>query len=430
MSKIIDAVNIVLASVGEEQVADLTEPQALMAKSTLEFVLTELPYDSTDFDLDYEGIPNEVYNFCVVRGVRKFQASKVGSEILHQFSLEDENNAKRLLIRKKMIPKAISEEVNAEVEAILPYSAEEVPQGLKDNLGLLKLQGILFKNPEEYVVSTATVEQEMLQYKRSLVLNRQIPSGVLERVRSDYYSRYGFTGAIPVDLEGTNIATQLLKVMSAWELQKTLLLPEQYVISQEEKNQDEIDFRMALVANKLYPADLYDNVATEFMSAYGYMADELTLVMKNYITFQTMWRLQTILIPQASDRPYTLEDLDNAEANLIANLIVPMGIYTRVLEEVKMELSIEAGVDIQNIPEAVITYAKYRSAYLNQPTAIRNPAKYIISKETLLRAKANASHSLPAITMMSSSAITRIVNNDELPEVTAGSPTTTYRLSV
>jgi hypothetical protein len=430
MSKILEAVNIILASVAEEQVTDLTEPQALMAKSTLEFVLTELPYNSEDFNINYEEMPPEVYNLCVVRAVRKFQASNVGSEILHQFSQEDELSSKRVLIRKKLIPKALLLEVDEELEAMLPFDRSEIPKSLKDNLGILKFQSLMFSKPEEYVLSAEAVDRQLMSYKKNLILTRNVPLHIIKRVRDDYYSRYGFTGAIPIDVTSMDDASQLIKVMATWELQKVILSVDDYVISQDEKSQDEIDFRMALVTNKLYPQDLYLKVEAEFTATYGYTVSEQTALMKEHILFLTMWRLQATLIPQTDDRPFTVEDLAGAESALIVNLITPKALYERVLNEVKTELSIEEGVQDSDIPEAVFTYAKYRATFIHQPSAIRDPRRYVIDRQMVMRAKANASHALPAQSMMNSTSVSRLVNNDELPEVTAGNPVNTYRLKM
>ena len=127
-------------------VGDLNSPDALMAKHTLDFVLGEIPYTRDDFVLDYESLPQEVYNYVVTRAGRKFQNDAVSSEVLYQFTADDEVRAKRMLIRKKLIPKAIKAEVEEELSELLSFAAR-VPNSIKDNLALLMLQGLIFADP-------------------------------------------------------------------------------------------------------------------------------------------------------------------------------------------------------------------------------------------------------------------------------------------
>ena len=429
MSKLLEAVNTLLVSIGEEQVVDLTEPSALMAKSTLDFVLAELPYTDADFTLDFESLPPPVYSYVVVKGARKFQASAVASEVLHAFALEDELNAKRLLIRKKMIPVDIAEEVMEELSSILVY-ADKIPKALKDNLALIKLQALLFAKPEEYVLSPEAVAGELLDFKRNLILTRDVPLEIVKKVRDHYFARYGFTGVIPVNINIESDITEMLKFMASYEFQKAILTPEQYVITNEEKMQDELDFRLAVIANKLYPEELFVIVEQEFIGTYGITQSDFTPPMRDYILNQVMFRLQSILIPNIEQRPLTVDDMDNSEATLLARLIVPRELYNRVITEVKMELAIADDVAEDALPEAVKVYAKYKSAMLHQPTVIRYPTKYIIAPTDLVKAKAIARQSLPTLSLMDSKSVSRIMDRDESPEAVEGNTTTKHRLVV
>ena len=73
--------------------------------SKIKFVLSSLPYTDLDFERKLSELPSEVYNYVVVKASRRLQAITIGSETLNAFSESDEMDAKRLIIRKKIIPK-------------------------------------------------------------------------------------------------------------------------------------------------------------------------------------------------------------------------------------------------------------------------------------------------------------------------------------
>lgn len=427
--KVLEAVNYLLVSIGQEVVEDLSQPDALMAKQALDFVMGELPYDAEDFAMDYERLPLPVYNYVVIRAGRKFQTNMVSSEVLHQFTQEDEANAKRLLIRKKIIPKALKREVEEELNELLSFAAK-VPQAIKENLALLKLQALLYISPEEYVLSEQSVTQAYVDFKKRLIVTKEVPMEVLKATAKHLFGKYGFSGVIPIDVTEPNHISATLRAMAAYEFQKSILAAEDYVIADAEKNQDELDLRLAIIANRLLPSALYARVENEFISTYGYTQSELTSIMEEYIYQKAMFRLQSILVPDERQRPISIEDMDNAEASLITNLIVPKAIYARAYAEIKLELGIAPEVSEEAIPEAVKVYARYKGAFIHQPTAIMNPRKYVISEETLMRAKALAGQSLPTLSLMSAKAVSRIVDKETSPSATSAATKQKYRLEV
>ena len=143
-----------------------------------------------------------------------------------------------------------------------------------------------------------------------------------------------------------------------------------------------------------------------------------------------MFRLQSILIPSEAQRPITTEDMDNAEASLITNLIAPKALYNRALREVKIELGIEEGVEDSEIPEAVFSYARYKASFLHQPTAIISPRKYVLDEMMIVRAKALAGQSLAPLSFMNSKSVSRILDKENNPEAVTSSVRPKYRLKV
>lgn len=427
--RLLQAINTLLVSIGQEMVDNLDEPSALMAKHTLDFVINELPYDTSDFQLDYESLPREVYNFVVVRACRKFQTSMISSEELHKFTQEDEASAKRMIIIKKIIPKSIQRDVEDELSELLSF-ANKVPKAIKDNLALLKLQGLLFLNSEEYPLNVESIERSYIDFKKRLIVNKDIPDEVLLATTRHLFAKYGFSGVIPQASEVSSKITDTLRAMATYEFQKSILAPDDYVITEAEKNQDEIDLRLAIIANRLMPSALLTRVRDEFIASYGYTQSELTGIMKEYITNKAMFRLQSILIPDEKQRPISVEDMDNAEASLITNLIVPKAIYFRAFEEIKLELGINSDILPEEIPEAVKLYAKYKGAYIHQPTAIINPRKYVLTEDMVIRQKALASQSLPNLSLLNTNSTKRIIDKDSSPTPTTPSTRARYRLKV
>lgn len=430
MSKLLKAINTMLVSVGEETVDNITEPSAIMANTTLDFVLGELPYTNDDFELSYDGIPTEVYNYVVLRATRRFQNQMVGSEVLYQFTAEDELEAKRKIIAKKLVPKELILEVEAELNEQSDLGSL-VPSSLKKSLALLKLQALLFSNPQEYIVSNERIDIELTEFKKKLIVNRKVPLSLIQNVRADYFARYGFSGVIPTVVNTLADVSQTLKVLATYEFQKSILKPEDYVITPEEKAQDELDLRMAIVINRIVPEDLHNKTELEFLRVYGIVDPvELTPVMREYILNKALFKLQAILIPSPDQRPLKQEDLDDNEATLLSRLIIPKDIYDRVYEEVKVELGVDPTLTDDVIPEAIRIYAKYRSALIHQPTAVRYPSKYIISEKDVVKAKANASGSLPSQSLMDNISVSRLVDRENTPEATSGSTQTKLRLKV
>lgn len=430
MASILEAVNTMLVSIGEEAVSDLTEPSAIMAMTTLDFVLNELPYTTEDFPFSFDKLPKEIYNYVVLKATRRFQNQMVGSEVLYQFTAEDELEAKRKIIMKRLVPQELVTEVELELNELSDLGSL-VPSSLKKSLALLKLQALLFSNPQEYIVSNERVEQELTQFKKKLIVNRQVPLSVIQNVRADYFARYGFSGVIPSIVNDLADVTQTLRVLATYEFQKSILTPEDYVISIEEKTQDELDLRMAIIINRIVPEDLHNKTELEFLRTYG-ITDPiyLTPVMREYIINNALFKLQAILIPNPEQRPLKQEDLDDNEATLLSRLIVPKEIYTRVYGEVKVELGIDPTLTDDVIPEAVRVYAKYRSALIHQPIAIRYSNKYVISEKDVIKAKANASGSLPTQSLMNSVGVSRIIDRENSPEATSGVTQTKLRLKV
>lgn len=430
MQNTLDAVNTMLLSIGEEAVTDLTEPSAQMAKTTLDFVLNELPYTTNDFPFSYDKLPKEIYNYVVLKATRRFQNQMVGSEVIYQFTAEDELEAKRKIIIKKLVPVDLLTEVETELNEQSDLGSL-APLSLKKNLALLKLQALLFSNPQEYIVSNERVEMELTEFKKKLIVNRQVPLSLVQNVRADYFARYGFSGVIPENILTLDDVTQTLRVLATYEFQKSILKPDEYVITPEDKAQDELDLRMAIVVNRLIPEDLHNKAELEFLRTYGITdAIYITPVMREYILNKALFRLQSILIPNVDQRPIKQEDIDDSEATLLSRLIVPKELYDRVYEEVKVELGIDPTLTDDVIPEAVRVYAKYRSALIHQPTAVRYPSKYIISEKDVIKAKANASGSLPSQSLMDNISVSRLVDRENTPEATSGSTSTKYRLKV
>ncbi|QPH88698.1 hypothetical protein [Campylobacter concisus] len=431
--RIKDAVNTLLLSIGQEMLDDMDDPSALMAKRMLQNAIDELPYTNDDFTYnEIETLNNmsiEVYNLVVAVAGRKFQTNVVSSEVLHEFTVEDEAYNKRAIIRKRLIPKNIQAEVDTELRELYSFSAL-VPNSLKQNLALIKLEAILFAKVDEYPLSIESVERSYLDFKKRLITKREVPNEVLEATAKELFAIYGFSNVIPVDISKPSNITQTLRTLACYNFQKSILSTDDYVISDAEKNQNELDLRLAIIANRLYPPELYIRVKDEFITTYGYIESEFNSIIEDYILNKTMFRLQSILIPTEAQRPITLEDMDNAEASLITNLISPKIIYERALREIKIELGIEEGVEDKDIPEAVFNYARYKASFLHQPTAIINPRKYVLDEMTLIRAKALAGQSLSPLSFMSSKSVSRILDKDNNPEAVTSSVRAKYRLKV
>ena len=428
-----DAVNTILLSIGQEMLEDMSDPSALMAKRMLQNAIDELPYTNDDFA--YNGIdtlnnmPIEVYNLVVAVAGRKFQTNIVSSEVLHEFTLEDEAYNKRAIIRKRLIPKNIQAEVDTELNELYSFSSL-VPNSLKQNLALIKLEAILFAKVDEYPLSIESVEQNYQDFKKRLITKREVPMEVLEATAKELFAIYGFSNVIPTDLSNSSNITQTLRTLACYNFQKSILNPDNYVISDAEKNQNELDLRLAIIANRLYPSELYEKVSDEFIATYGYTQSEFNSVINDYILNKTMYRLQSILIPSEAQRPITTEDMDNAEASLITNLIAPKALYSRALREVKIELGIEEGVADSEIPEAVFSYARYKASFLHQPTAIISPRKYVLDETMIIRAKALAGQSLAPLSFMNSKSVSRILDKENNPEAVTSSVRAKYRLKV
>lgn len=428
-----DAVNTILLSIGQEMLEDMSDPSALMAKRMLQNAIDELPYTNDDFA--YNGIdtlnnmPIEVYNLVVAVAGRKFQTNIVSSEVLHEFTLEDEAYNKRAIIRKRLIPKNIQAEVDTELNELYSFSSL-VPNSLKQNLALIKLEAILFAKVDEYPLSIESVEQNYQDFKKRLITKREVPMEVLEATAKELFAIYGFSNVIPTDLSNSSNITQTLRTLASYNFQKSILNPDNYVISDAEKNQNELDLRLAIIANRLYPPELYGKVEDEFIATYGYTPSEFNSVINDYILNKTMYRLQSILIPSEAQRPITTEDMDNAEASLITNLIAPKALYSRALREVKIELGIEEGVADSEIPEAVFSYARYKASFLHQPTAIISPRKYVLDEMMIIRAKALAGQSLSPLSFMNSKSVSRILDKENNPEAVTSSVRPKYRLKV
>ena len=280
-----------------------------------------------------------------------------------------------------------------------------MPNSLKQNLALIKLEAILFAKVDEYPLSIESVERSYLDFKKRLITKREVPNEVLEATAKELFAIYGFSNVIPIDISNPSNITQTLRTLACYNFQKSILSTDDHVISDAEKNQ-------------------------KFIYTYGYIPSEFNSIITNYILNKTMFRLQSILIPTEAQRPITLEDMDNAEASLITNLISPKVIYERALREIKIELGIEEGVEDKNIPEAVFNYARYKASFLHQPTAIINPRKYVLDEMTLIRAKALAGQSLSPLSFMSSKSVSRILDKDNNPEAVTSSVRAKYRLKV
>lgn len=430
MEDLLKAINTMLLSVGEEAVEDLSEPSALMAKTTLDFVLNELPYSSEDFPFEYDKLPREIYNYVVLKATRRFQNQMVGSEVLYHFTAEDELGAKRKIIMKRLIPIELLNEVDEELNEQSDLGSL-VPMSLKKSLALLKLQALLFSNPQEYIVPNEKVELEFTEFKKKLIANRQVPLSLIKNIRADYFARYGFSGVIPKEIETLQDVTQTLKMLATFEFQKAILNPDNYIITPEDKAQDELDLRMSIIVNRIIPEDIHNKTELEFLRTYG-ITDPIyiTPVMREYILNKALFKLQAILIPNEEQRPLKQEDVDDNEATLLSRLIVPVEIYERVYNEVKVELGIDTLLDDEMVPEAVKVYAKYRSALIHQPTAVRYPSKYIISEKDVIKAKANASGSLPTQSLMDNTSVSRLIDRESTPETTSGVTQTKLRLKV
>ena len=285
--RIKDAVNTILLSVGQEMLEDMNDPSALMAKRMLQNAIDELPYTNDDFA--YNGIntlnsmPIEVYNLVVAVAGRKFQTNVVSSEVLHEFTAEDEAYNKRAIIRKKLIPKNIQAEVDTELSELYSFS-NLVPKSLKQNLALIKLEAILFAKVDEYPLSIESVEQSYQDFKKRLITRREVPMEVLEVTAKELFAIYGFSNVIPTDLSNSSNITQTLRVIASYNFQKSILSPDDYVISDAEKNQNELDLRLAIIANRLYPPELYAKVTDEFIATYGYTQSEFNSVINSSIT--------------------------------------------------------------------------------------------------------------------------------------------------
>ena len=272
--RIKDAVNTILLSVGQEMLEDMNDPSALMAKRMLQNAIDELPYTNDDFAYNgintLNSIPIEVYNLVVAVAGRKFQTNVVSSEVLHEFTAEDEAYNKRAIIRKKLIPKNIQAEVDTELSELYSFSSL-VPKSLKQNLALIKLEAILFAKVDEYPLSIESVEQSYQDFKKRLITRREVPMEVLEATAKELFAIYGFSNVIPTDLSNSSNITQTLRIIASYNFQKSILSPDDYVISDAEKNQNELDLRLAIIANRLYPPELYAKVTDEFIATYGYV---------------------------------------------------------------------------------------------------------------------------------------------------------------
>ena len=184
----LNAVNLMLTAIGEGMVTNIEEPEAKLALQSLDFVLSSLPYTDLDFERKLSELPSEVYNYVVVKASRRLQAITIGSETLNAFSESDEMDAKRLIIRKKIIPKTLLREVEEELEELLSY-ANSVPKSLKGDLALLKLQALLFVDVETYIISVESVKENYIDFKKRLIARREVPKEIIEATNKELFSR-------------------------------------------------------------------------------------------------------------------------------------------------------------------------------------------------------------------------------------------------
>ena len=426
----LNAVNLMLTAIGEGMVTNIEEPEAKLALQSLDFVLSSLPYTDLDFEKNLSELPSEVYNYVVVKASRRLQAITIGSETLNAFSESDEMDAKRLIIRKKIIPKTLLREVEEELEELLSY-ADSVPKSLKGDLALLKLQALLFVDVETYIISVDSVKENYIDFKKRLIARREVPKEIIEATNKELFSRYGFSKAIPMEvLEGTNIPS-IVRHIASFNFQSSILPAENAVISVEERNQYEVDFRVALIVNKVFPRELYDKVMLEFVNVYGITPSEHTSVVEQYLRTKTMYNLQTMLIADEKIRPISAQAMENAEISLITHLIVPKNIYERTYELTKTELSIDPQIDDADVPKEVKEYALVKAAIKHQASCVFNPSKYVFGVEDLVRFKANAWQSLPKISLLNNSNTNSLVNNTMLRTATSDSNVkSAFRLKV
>ncbi|CUU71158.1 hypothetical protein [Campylobacter hyointestinalis] len=426
----LNAVNLMLTAIGEGMIDNVDEPEAKLALQSLDFVLNSLPYTSLDFENTLSELPSEVYSYVVVKAARRFQAITIGSETLNAFSESDEMDAKRLIIRKKIIPKTLLNEVEEECRELLSF-ANSVPKSLKEDLALLKLQALLFVDPNTYIISVESVQENYINFKKRLIARREVPNEILEATAKELFSRYGFSKVIPNGvLENTNIQG-IVRHIASFNFQSSILTTDNIVISEQERNQYELDFRVAIVTNRIFPRELYDKIMLEFVNTYGITPSEHISVVEQYLRTKTLYNLQAMLIADEKIRPISYSDMDNAEASLITNLIVPKNLYSKTYELTKTELAIEPEIDDKDVPKEVKEYALVKAALKHQLSCISDPSKYVFNERDLVNFKSIAWQSLPKISMLNNSNTNALVNNTILRTATASNEAkSAFRLKV
>lgn len=317
----------------------------------------------------------------------------------------------------------------------LPYSPadfaltfDDIPGGmpkLVQNLVVIratrKFQKSVVGSEDIYVYS----EADELTAKKQLIQTRVIPSAVLESTRLKLYSKYGFTGAIP---KLVNTSNPLVDLQATYEFQKTWLKPDEYVISENELYREELEFKVALIANRIVPNSVLEDEINEFISVYGYIYSELTSHMMEFCKLKAAYKMQPVLIDKTERFVLKLEDIDNVESSLLTKLIVPKELYNKMLNEAFLDLGLgyldDVTRDAYKLNEYIVEYAKYKAAFYHQGSVIRYASKYIYTEREVLKAKVRASKSLGNPSMLDNISVSKIVQRTQTPTPTSGSSST------
>lgn len=337
----LEAINLMLLTAGEAGVTDLSDPHAQFAKTPLAFAIAELPYDSTDFALNFESLPPIIQTYVLTRATRKFQLSVVGAA--------------------------------------------------------------------EYLVYS---EADELLAKKNIIAYRVTPNAVLKSVQDKLKSRFGFA------VDPTDTASdfqQYVILQAAFEFQAAWLPSEFYVITPEEIAIAEEDFRVALVASKTLPVSVLDEEANIFISTYGYAPTELTEQIIDHIKLKAAYKAQPVLIRNQERYVLKPQDLDNSEASLVISRILPKPLIADITLIVRDELglALDAPLTLETI-----YYIQVKAAEQWQYSVIRYASKMPFSDRDVLVAKAKALNSLGVSSLLESKGVKRIVDRDNLPEIT------------
>lgn len=337
----LQALNLMLLTAGELEVTDINDPNASFAKPPLAFAIAELPYDSSDFALDFESLPSLIQTYVLTRATRKFQLSVVGSA------------------------------------EFLVYS-----------------------------------EVDELLSKKNIVASGLIPNSMLKRTQDKLQAQFGF--AIDATVTSSGFYPFVL-LQATYDFQKAWLAADYIVVTPEEIAIAEEDFRVSLIASRILPDKLVDQVARQFMSTYGFTFTQVTSDILTHIKLVAAYKLQPSIIRTPERYVIKPQEIDNSEASLLTRFVLPNQLVQAQIIVAQAELGIADGVVLTT---SFLRYVEIKVAERWQYSVIKYASKMPFTERDVLQAKAKAINSFANASMLDNVSVSRVIDRENTPEIT------------